>query len=313
MVGLYLALGLLGAWYLLETTSPGADVATYQRAADALWTTGDPYASAADVPEDYRYRYPPLLAMVFPVLGWPPLWFALRLLRRWCRSMSATESLDRPGYCRRRCSSGPGVSSCSTGMRRRSSWRCWRSCPSPAPRCHRSRVRHHAQAPSGTRNRLVCRPARMAVARLVFGAMAVLMLVQLPWLGAMVRFYLSDPMATETIPGMSLRALGVVPWILGDRRGRRRGAVVRAHPLRLAPRHRPAARRAAAAPPRQPGSAPGGTASSPGGSGCDRRIHASPVSQTGMRGKISANDGSGASQRGRVRSTGSAATSVPAR
>jgi hypothetical protein len=46
-------------------------------------------------------------------------------------------------------------------------------------------------------------------------AMLVLLLVQLPWIPSMLRFYLSDPVATETIPGMSLRALGVVPWLAG--------------------------------------------------------------------------------------------------
>ena len=46
-------------------------------------------------------------------------------------------------------------------------------------------------------------------------AMAVLTLIQLPWLPDMMRFYLTDPTATETIPGMSLRAIGVIPWIVG--------------------------------------------------------------------------------------------------
>jgi ABC-type transporter lipoprotein component MlaA len=50
LVGFYLLLGLLGAWYLMDTTQAGADLATYQRAGDALWTTGDPYANAAAVP-----------------------------------------------------------------------------------------------------------------------------------------------------------------------------------------------------------------------------------------------------------------------
>ena len=68
LVAFYLALGLLGAWYLADTTSIGADLETYRRAGEALWTTGDPYATNPDVPEDYRYRYPPLLAMS-PVLA----------------------------------------------------------------------------------------------------------------------------------------------------------------------------------------------------------------------------------------------------
>ena len=38
-------LGLLGAWYLAYTTSAGADLATYQRGGEALWTTGDPYCA----------------------------------------------------------------------------------------------------------------------------------------------------------------------------------------------------------------------------------------------------------------------------
>ena len=46
-------------------------------------------------------------------------------------------------------------------------------------------------------------------------AMAVLTVIQLPWIPDMIDFYLNDPVATETIPGMSLRALGVAPWIIG--------------------------------------------------------------------------------------------------
>ena len=46
-------------------------------------------------------------------------------------------------------------------------------------------------------------------------AMGVLTLIQLPWLPEMIDFYLNDPAATTTIPGMSLRALGVVSWVVG--------------------------------------------------------------------------------------------------
>ena len=46
-------------------------------------------------------------------------------------------------------------------------------------------------------------------------AMAVLTLIQLPWIPEMISFYLNDPVATETIPGMSLRSLGVLPWLGG--------------------------------------------------------------------------------------------------
>ena len=68
LVGAYLVVGLVGAWMLWGTTDIGADLATYQRAGEALWTTGDPYADNAEMPADYRYLYPPLLAMVIPVL-----------------------------------------------------------------------------------------------------------------------------------------------------------------------------------------------------------------------------------------------------
>ena len=109
----YLLLGLLGAWYLADTTSAGADLATYQRGGEALWTTGDPYASNADVPEDYRYRYPPLLAMVIPVLGWPPLWFSAHRLRDGrADGRRLPRVAGRPACCRSRCSSGHGASSC---------------------------------------------------------------------------------------------------------------------------------------------------------------------------------------------------------
>jgi ABC-type phosphate transport system permease subunit len=47
------------------------------------------------------------------------------------------------------------------------------------------------------------------------GALLILTLIQLPWLPVTVQFYVSDPVATETIPGMSLRSIGTVPWLLG--------------------------------------------------------------------------------------------------
>ncbi len=46
------------------------------------------------------------------------------------------------------------------------------------------------------------------------GAVAVLTLVQVPWLDDFARFYLTNPAAIETIPGMSVRVLGTVPWLV---------------------------------------------------------------------------------------------------
>ena len=112
LVVFYLLLGLLGAWYLSGTTSPGADLATYQRAGEALYTTGNPYAANVGVPEDYVYRYPPLLAMVIPVLGWPPLWFTLIGFATVVPMVVATASPGRPASCPSPCWSGHGASSC---------------------------------------------------------------------------------------------------------------------------------------------------------------------------------------------------------
>jgi hypothetical protein len=43
----------------------------------------------------------------------------------------------------------------------------------------------------------------------------VLLVVQLPWLGEFVDYYLNDPAAASTIPGMSLRAIHPVVWVVG--------------------------------------------------------------------------------------------------
>ncbi|HEY7451223.1 MAG TPA: hypothetical protein VIA02_01745, partial [Candidatus Limnocylindria bacterium] len=77
LVGLYLALGIAGAVYLAPTTVIGQDLATYQRAGDLLWSGENPYSGQADLGQENQYRYPPLLAMVIPGIGWPPLWYAL--------------------------------------------------------------------------------------------------------------------------------------------------------------------------------------------------------------------------------------------
>ena len=37
----------------------------------------EPYSGQSDLGQENQYRYPPLLAMVIPVLGWPPLWYGL--------------------------------------------------------------------------------------------------------------------------------------------------------------------------------------------------------------------------------------------
>jgi hypothetical protein len=216
VTALYLAFGLLGAWYLADTTSVGADLATYQRAGEALWTTGDPYVDGANVPEDYRYRYPPLLAMVIPALGWPPLWFALIAV--------ATSVPILVGY---RASGPAGLLPAALLV---GAW-------------GQQLLNGNAQAfvvallvvvpftgAAGATGLALATMLKLHPALAIAwylgrrewrclawyaGAMAVLTAVQLPWLPAMIRFYLTDSVATETIPGMSLRAIGVGPWVVG--------------------------------------------------------------------------------------------------
>ena len=216
LVAAYLVLGLLGAWYLWGTTFFGADLETYQRAGEALWTTGDPYAANADLPEDYLYRYPPLLAMVIPILGWPPLWFTLIGI--------ATVVPILVGY---RVAGPAGLLPAALLI---GAW-------------GQQFLNGNAQAFVVALLAIVPLTRRAGAIGLAFAtmlkihpalaivwyagrrewrllgwyaaAMAVLTLVQLPWIPEMIEFYLSDPVATETIPGMSLRSIGVIPWLGG--------------------------------------------------------------------------------------------------
>jgi hypothetical protein len=216
LVVLYLGLGLLGAWYLFDTTSVGADLATYQRAGDALWSSGDPYAQAASLPEDYRYRYPPLLAMVIPVLGWPPLWFALIAAATIVPIAVAFRVSGPSGLLPVALLIGAWGQQLLNGNAQAFVVALLAIVPFTGAA---------GAVGLALATMLKLHPALAVVWyvgrrewRLLAwyaAAMVVLTVVQLPWLPAMVRFYLADPTATETIPGMSLRAIGVVPWVLG--------------------------------------------------------------------------------------------------
>jgi hypothetical protein len=81
---LLFALLALGAsvllWWLTAVTTPplepGADLAVYQLASVSLHEAGTPYDATAL--EEAQYRYPPLLALLMPILD--PFWYALMLL-----------------------------------------------------------------------------------------------------------------------------------------------------------------------------------------------------------------------------------------
>jgi hypothetical protein len=216
LVFVYLAFGLLGAWYLFDTTSVGADLATYQRAGAALWSTGDPYAATSALPEDYRYRYPPLLAMLMPVLGWPPIWFALIAFATVVPVVVAYRVAGPAGLLPVGLLIGAWGQQLLNGN------------------AQAFVIALLAVVPlTGTTGAVGLALATMLKLHPVLGivwyagrrewrllawyaaAMIVLAAIQLPWLPAMLRFYLDDPAATTTIPGMSLRALGFLPWVVG--------------------------------------------------------------------------------------------------
>ncbi len=216
LVAFYLILGLLGAWYLAGTTAIGADLATYQRAGEALWTSGDPYAANADLPEDYLYRYPPLLAIVIPILGWPPLWFTLMGIATIVPMVVAYRVSGPAGLLPVALLVGAWGQQLLNGNVQAVVVALLAIVPL---------TRGAGAIGLALATMLKLHPALAVVWYAGRGewrllgwyaaAMAVLTLIQLPWLPEMIDFYLSDPVATETIPGMSLLALGVAPWILG--------------------------------------------------------------------------------------------------
>jgi hypothetical protein len=215
LVIFYLVLGLLGAWYLSGTTSLGADLATYQRAGEALYTTGNPYAANAGVPEDYVYRYPPLLAMIIPVLGWPPLWFALIGFATIVPIVVGYRVSGPAGLLPVALLVGAWGQQLLNGNVQAFVVALLAIVPL---------TRGGGAVGLALATMLKIHPALAIVWyagrrewRLlgIYGvAMAVLTLIQLPWIPDMIDFYLADPVATETIPGLSLRALGVAPWII---------------------------------------------------------------------------------------------------
>jgi hypothetical protein len=216
LVAFYLLLGLLGAWYLSGTTAIGADLATYQRAGETLWTTGDPYAANVDLPEDYLYRYPPLLAMVMPVLGWPPLWYGLIVVATIVPIVVGYRVSGAPGLLPAALLVGAWGQQLLNGNAQAFVVALLAIVPL---------TRGAGAVGLALATMLKIHPV-LAIAwyagrrewhllGIYAAAMAVLTLVQLPWIPDMIEFYLSDPGATETIPGMSLRAVGVAPWLVG--------------------------------------------------------------------------------------------------
>jgi hypothetical protein len=216
LVGLYLALGVGGALYLAPTTVIGQDLATYQRAGDLLWAGEDPYSGQAGLGQDYQYRYPPLLALVSPVLGWPPLWFGLLALATaatiwlWYRT-AGPRGLLVPALL-----IGAWGQQLLNGNAQALVVYLLAITPlfgrvGPAALALATMLKLHPAIG------LVWFAGRRDGRAIVIYAAATLVLLvpQLPWLGDFVRYFLTDPAAVETIPGMSLRAIHPVVWVVG--------------------------------------------------------------------------------------------------
>jgi hypothetical protein len=216
LVGLYLALGLAGALYLAPTTVIGQDLATYQRAGDLLWAGEDPYAGQAGLGQEYQYRYPPLLALVIPVLGWPPLWFGLLAMATaatiwlWYRT-AGPRGLLVPALL-----IGAWGQQLLNGNAQALVVYLLAITPlfarvGPAALALATMLKLHPVIG------LVWFAGRRDWRAIALYAVAsiVLLVPQLPWLDEFVRYFLNDPGAVETIPGMSLRAIHPVLWAVG--------------------------------------------------------------------------------------------------
>lgn len=212
----YAIAGLAMAWFLVGSTAVGADLATYQRAARDLWEYGDPYRSSGSYAADFQYRYPPLLAMLRPLLDQPaawfsiiavatayPIWLAVRL-RGWVGVLPALLLI---GCWAQQLLNGNAQAIVVALM---------------------ATVPFHARFGAvglALATMLKLHPV-LGIAWYVanhrwrslawfVSAMAVLMLIQLPWMDDFLRYYLTDEAATDTVAGLSLRAFGVPLWIGG--------------------------------------------------------------------------------------------------
>lgn len=216
LIGLYLALGVAGAVYLAPTTVVGLDLETYQRAGDLLWAGRDPYSGQASLGQEYQYRYPPLLALVIPVLGWPPLWFGLMAAATaatiwlWYRA-AGLRGLLVPALL-----VGAWGQQLLNGNAQALVVYLLAITPlfarvGPTALALATMLKIH---PVIGLVWFASRRDLRAIA-LYAAACAVLLVPQLPWLDDYVRYVLYDPSAVETIPGMSLRAIHPVLWAVG--------------------------------------------------------------------------------------------------
>jgi hypothetical protein len=216
LIGLYLALGIAGAVYLAPTTVIGQDLATYQRAGELLWSGDNPYSGQSDLGQESQYRYPPLLAMVVPVLGWPPLWYALLVVATAATIWLWYRTAGLPGLLVPALLVGAWGQQLLNGNSQ--AIVVWLLAITPL-------TTRYGPPALALATMLKIHPVIGLVwfagrrdwraIGLYAAFCAVLLLVQLPWLGDFIDYYLNDPAAAEAIPGMSLRAIHPVVWVVG--------------------------------------------------------------------------------------------------
>jgi hypothetical protein len=227
LIGLYLALGIAGALYLAPTTVVGQDLATYQRAGELLWSGENPYSGQSDLGQENQYRYPPLLAMVIPVLGWPPLWYGMLAVATAATIWLWYRTAGLPGLLVPALLIGAWGQQLLNGNSQ--AIVVWLLAITPLVGGGRIGSSRWAPAVGPTALAVATMLKIHPVIGLVWfagrrdwraiglyaAACAALLLIQLPWLGDFIDYYLKDPAAAETIPGMSLRAIHPVVWVVG--------------------------------------------------------------------------------------------------
>lgn len=216
VVMLYGAAGLAIASLLVESTAVGADLATYQRAAADLWESGDPYRSAPEVTEDFRYRYPPLLAMLRPLLDTPVIWYAIIAV---CTAYPIWLAVRHRGWA----GALPAlllVGAWGQQLLNGNAQAIVIALLALVPLYARAGAVGLAVA-----TMLKLHPALGIVwyisrrdwrsLRWFVAASVLLLVVQAPWLEAFIRYYLADTTATTVVSGLSMRAFGLHVWIGG--------------------------------------------------------------------------------------------------
>ena len=218
MVVLYGLVGLVGLAALAPNTFVGADLAVFQQAGHDLYGLGDPYVSNATAHFNFQYRYPPLLAMLMPVLGWPPLWYVLLFASTaavfyfWYRDAGWFSLLPIVMLA------GPWGQPLLNGNVQPILMLLLALVPryrriGPVSLAAATMLKLH---PALGTLWYVGRRDWRGLAWYV-GAIAVLLLIQAPWMGQFLDFYQSDSDASITLyRGWGLRLAGDAAWIIGS-------------------------------------------------------------------------------------------------